>query len=58
MVAVRAGYRYGGKSVIPSFTSVGIGLKFVGITLDVAYLMADKTSPMRNTLEFGLGYRF
>ena len=58
MVAVRAGYSYGGKSVIPSFASLGLGLKFAGVTLDAAYLVADSASPMRNTLSFGLGYRF
>lgn len=58
MVSVRAGYHYGGKSVIPSYASAGIGLKFAGVTLDAAYLIADKASPMKNTLQLSLGYRF
>ena len=34
MVSVRAGYRYGGDSVIPSFASVGAGVKLFGVRLD------------------------
>lgn len=55
MVFVRAGYRYGGQSVIPSFMSLGLGVKFAGVRLDLAYLTA---SPLSNTLALGLGYSF
>ena len=58
MVSVRAGYRYGGESVIPSYASVGAGVEFIGISLDLAYLIATGDSPMKNTLTFGLGYSF
>lgn len=58
MVSVRAGYRYGGKSVIPSYASVGAGIKLIGISLNLAYLIASGDSPMQNTLTFGLGYSF
>ena len=58
MVSVRAGYRYGGKSVIPSYASVGAGVKLFGISLDLAYLIASGDSPLQNTLTFGLGYSF
>lgn len=58
LVSLRAGYRYGGQSVIPSYASAGIGVKIVGITLDFAYLIASGESPMKNTLNVGLGYRF
>lgn len=58
MVSVRAGYRYGGKSVIPSHASVGSGVKLFGISLDLAYLIASGDSPLQNTLTFGLGYTF
>ena len=58
LLSLRAGYRYGGESVIPSYASFGLGLKFFGVTLDAAYLVADSTSPMRNTMMFGIGYRF
>ena len=58
MVSVRAGYRYGGESVIPSYASVGAGVEFIGISLDLAYLIAAGDSPLRNTMTFGLGYSF
>ncbi len=57
-VSVRAGYRYGGESLIPSFASVGAGVKFAGVKLDLAYLIAGADSPMKNTLAVGLGYSF
>ncbi len=58
MVSGRVGYRYGGESPIPSYASVGVGGKYMGIKLDVAYLIAGSDSPMRNTLAIGLGYSF
>ncbi len=58
LVSVRAGYRYGGDSPIPSYASVGAGAKFMGIKLDLAYLIAGSDSPMSNTLAVSLGYSF
>ncbi len=58
LVSVRAGYRYGGESPIPSYASVGVGGKFLGIKLDVAYVIPVADSPMGNTLAVGLGYCF
>ncbi len=58
MVSVRAGYRYGGESPIPSFASVGAGIKFAGVKLDLAYLIAAGDSPMKNTLALAVGYSF
>lgn len=58
LVSFRAGYRYGGKSPIPSYASLGAGVKFAGVKLDLAYLLAGSGSPMKNTLAFGLGYAF
>ena len=57
MISVRAGYRAGSESVIPSFASVGAGVKLMGIKLSVAYLIASD-SPLANTLALGLGYTF
>lgn len=56
MVFVRAGYRYGGKTVIPSFASAGVGVKFFGVKLDLAYVLGS--SAMANTLALSLGYSF
>lgn len=51
---VRAGYHYG--KAIPSYASLGLGLQFAGIHADFFYLLASET--LKNTLGFGLGYRF
>lgn len=56
MVHARAGYRYGGDSPVPSFASVGAGVTFSGIKIDVAYLLGSEI--MQNTIAVGLGYRF
>ncbi len=58
LISIRAGYRYGGDSVIPSYASIGAGVKVIGIKLDVAYLIAGTDSPMKNTLAVGVGYSF
>ncbi|MBR5299871.1 MAG: PorV/PorQ family protein [Bacteroidales bacterium] len=58
LVSFRAGYRYGGESPIPSFASVGAGVKVAGVKIDLAYLLAGADSPMKNTLALGLGYSF
>ena len=55
-VSVRAGYRYGGESPVPSYASVGLGVKYLGIRLDAAYLIAS--GPMKNTFAVSLGYAF
>lgn len=56
MVSVSAGYRYGGSSVIPSFVSVGAGVKIAGIKLDLAYLISS--TAVDDTMCLSLGYSF
>ena len=56
LVTVRAGYRYGGESPIPSYASVGAGVKFIGLKLDLAYLIGSGAA--KNTLALSLGYTF
>ena len=56
LVSVRAGYHLGGKTVIPSYASLGAGVKFSGVRLDLAYLIAS--GPMKNTLAVSLGLSF
>lgn len=57
MVFVRAGFHLGtGQCPLPSYASVGLGGKFLGIHIDVSYLMANKA--LANTLCVGLGYSF
>ncbi len=58
MVFLRTGYRYSSvkedfvAAPVPSFFSAGLGVKFFGVSLDVAYL------PLQGTLAASLGYRF
>lgn len=56
LVSVKAGYRYGGASVIPSFVSAGVGVKISEIKLDLAYLMSS--TAMANSMCVSLGYSF
>ena len=57
MVFARAGYHYGAdKAVLPSFASAGLGVKFFGVELNVAYLFASDA--LGGTMTFGLGYSF
>lgn len=56
LLSFRAGYRYGGSSVIPSFVSVGAGVKLSGVKIDLAYLLSS--TAMANTMCLSLGYSF
>lgn len=58
MAGIKAGYRYGGKSVIPSYASVGLCGKLFGVTIDLAYIIPAGKSPMANTLALSAGYTF
>ena len=54
MLFARAGFHYGSSSLgIPTYASVGLGGKFAGINIDVAYLFIGN---LGNTLMFTLGY--
>lgn len=53
MVFVRAGYRYANEgAVMPSFASAGLGVKFLGIKVDLSYLTLD------NSMCLGVSYAF
>lgn len=57
MLFLRAGYHFGTeKAVLPSFATVGLGIKFFGVSLDAAYIAAGNT--LGGTMTFGLGYSF
>lgn len=57
MVFVRAGFHLGtGQCPLPTYASVGLGGKFMGIHIDVSYLLANRA--LANTLCVGLGYSF
>lgn len=56
MVFVRAGYRYGGKAVVPSYATLGLGFKFKGVKIDAYYMLANQA--LKNTFGVSLGYAF
>lgn len=53
---VRLGYNYGGNTVLPSYASVGAGVKLAGFAIDFAYLLGSDT--LGGSLAIGLGYSF
>lgn len=55
-VSLRAGYNYGGKSVIPSYGSLGAGVKLFGASLDFTYYLAGSDSPLAGSFAVGLRY--
>lgn len=57
LLFARGGFHYGDKEkAVPTYASLGLGVKFAGISLDVAYLTASDV--LGNSLSIGLGYRF
>ena len=55
MLFARVGAHLGGE-VLPSYVSLGLGVKFAGISLDAAYLLASET--LGGSLVAGLSYSF
>jgi hypothetical protein len=57
LLYARAGYHLASeKCVIPSHLSLGLGVHWKGLRLDVSWLTASKV--LNNTLAVGLGYSF
>ena len=56
MFSARAGYHYGGDSIVPTFASAGLGICFSGLTLDAAYLFASDV--LGGTFALSAGFRF
>ncbi len=57
MIFLRAGYHFGGSGVpVPSYASAGLGFKFMGVSLNCAYLFASQT--LSNSFCLTLGYSF
>lgn len=57
MIFLRGGYHFGtAKAPLPSFATLGAGLKFFGISIDAAYILGNDF--LKNTLTIGLGYSF
>ncbi|MGL4779892.1 MAG: PorV/PorQ family protein [Bacteroidales bacterium] len=57
-LAFRGAYSYTDKDAfIPSFVSVGLGVKVAGIGLDAAYLIpTESNTSLKNTFSIGLSY--
>ena len=59
LISLRVGGHYGDpEKGIPSHLSAGLGFNFKGLTLNAAYLLAQKNSPLANSLSVGLGWAF
>ena len=57
MLFVCAGYHLGSDdAVLPSFATVGAGVKFAGVRLDLAFITANDV--IGNTVSVGLSYSF
>lgn len=57
IVFLRGGFHYGDAAkAIPTYASLGLGVKYAGVHLDLAFLTASKT--IGNSLMLGLGYAF
>ena len=57
MLFARGGFHYGDKEkAVPTYASLGLGVRFFGVSLDMAYLTASGI--LGNSISFGLGYRF
>ena len=57
MIFVRGGYRFSSQAApVPSYASVGLGVKFWGVHIDASYLFASKT--LNNSFSLSLGYCF
>lgn len=57
MLFARAGYHLGSASkAIPSYASLGLGAKIIGITFDAAFLLGSRSET--GTMLFSLGYSF
>lgn len=55
-IFVRAGYHYGGDSVLPTFASAGLGLCFKGITVDASYIFSSEV--LKGSFAVSAGVRF
>lgn len=59
LVQLRAGYHYGERaSYYPSYASVGAGVRFLHLRLDLAYLFAKKSTLLHNTYSISFGLDF
>lgn len=59
LVQFRGGYHFGERRYYyPSYWSAGVGVRFLHLRLDFAYLFAGKDTPLRNTYSISFGFDF
>lgn len=59
LIRLRAGYHFGERTAYyPSFGSVGVGVRFLHLRVDFAYLIAEKKSLLHNTYSISFGLDF
>ena len=57
MIFVRGGFHYGDKEkAVPSYASLGLGVRYSGITFNVACILGSET--LSNSLLAGVGFSF
>lgn len=56
ILEIRAGYRYRGKTIVPSYCSAGMGLKIAGISLDFSYILPVFQNRLSGTWSVGLSF--
>lgn len=57
IVSLRGGFHYGDPAkAMPTYASLGLGVKYAGFHLDAAFMTASRT--LGNTLAVSLGYAF
>ena len=52
----RAGYHYGGETILPSFASAGLGLCLGHLELDAAYVFASDVLGNSFSLKIGVWF--
>jgi hypothetical protein len=58
-VFIRVGSHYGNKEKgIPSYVSSGLGVEYKGLSIDFAYLIGGKESPIANSYSVSFAYAF
>ena len=56
MIFARGGYHFESKKVGAAHATAGVGVNFAGFKLDFAYLIANKTNPMHQTMLISVGW--
>ncbi len=59
LLKIRGGYHFGNRSMLcPDYASVGAGLHFMHLRLDLTYVFADEGTLLHNAYSVGFGFDF